>query len=327
MTPHPPTLQPQSGAADQALARAEAASREVRELFAQGRFPEALQTGELALQASRHAQRPDDECELLVTLSLALAEGDRHEDAIRLAREAHALVQAQGLDARLPRVLALLGGLHGPLNEWAEGESLLLLALSLARDRHDTATVAVALNGLLMHLLHAHEAQTAAGQQREAQATAQRLLQHARLSIRVAAEEPAPFRRTVLRSNAAAALLVCQLPEEGLPLLTATLRDAQTDGFRVVALRARSRLGHALVQLGQLEAARQEATALQAELDAEDHALARMELLRLQARLALATGDALAAARLQDRHAVMQQPRDAQAPALHQAMAGFSPQT
>jgi tetratricopeptide (TPR) repeat protein len=327
MTPHPPTLQPQPGAADQALALAETTTREVRELFAQGRFQEALQAGESALQAWQQAQRPDDECELLVTLSLALAEADRHEDAIRLAREAHALVQAHDLEARLPRVLALLGGLHGPLNEWAEGESLLLLALSLARDRHDSATVAVALNGLLMHLLHAHEAQTAAGQQPQADATAQRLLQHARLSLRVAGDEPVPFRRVVLRSNAAAALLACRQPEEGLPLLMTALRHAETDGFRVVALRARSRLGHALLSLGQLEAARQQAADLQALLDAEDHALARLELLRLQARLAEAVGDERVAEQLHARHAHLQQPRTARAPALHQAMAGFNPQT
>ena len=327
MAQHPPDSQPLAGATDQVLARAEAATREVRDLFSQGRFQDALQAGERAVQDWRQAQRPDDECELLVTLSMALAEADRQEDAIRLAREAHALVQAQGLEARLPRVLALLGGLHGPLEEWAEGESLLLLALSLARDRHDTATVAVALNGLLMHLLHAHEAQTAVGQLRQADATAKRLLQHARLSMRVAVDEPAPFRRAVLRSNAAAALLACHQPDEGLPLLMTALHDAEANGFRVVALRARFRLGHALLSLGQLEAARQQAEELQALLNAEDHALARMELLRLQAGLAQATGDARTAEGLQDRHALMQQPRDARVPTLRQAMAGFNPQT
>lgn len=315
-------------AADEAgdvACRAQASTLLVQQLFALGRFTEALHQGERALQDWRQLQRHDDECEVLVMMALCLAEADAHDVAIALARTAHDLVQAHDLDARMPRVLALLGGLHGALQEWADGESLLLRALSLARDRHDTATVVVALNGLLMHLVHAHEAQQAAGQIRQAEATAQRLLQHARQSLSLGAEEPQAFRRTVLRSNAAAALLACGHTDEALALLKGVVEQAEADGFRVAALRARCRLAHAHLAQDDQAAAQRQAAALSAQLDAEDHPLARLELLRLQACLARARGDLASAQRLQDQHLALNQPRDAAEGNIRQALAGFNP--
>lgn len=257
-----------------------------QQLFALGRADEALQQGEAARAVWQRLGQPARECEVLVQEAMALSELGDTAAALQRAEDALALVDSHELEDRLPRVLGLMGGLLGQRGEWARGEELLLQSLSLARDRHDPAQVVSTLNALLMHLGHAQDAQCRSGQALEAQATQQRLLRHARLALALSADEPQPFRRTVLRSNVGAALLACGQPEEAGLLLHTTLQQALQLGYRAVALRLRLRLARAWLQQGLAEAATEQADRLQDELDAQDHPLARQELLDLRETLA-----------------------------------------
>jgi tetratricopeptide (TPR) repeat protein len=268
-----------------------------QQLFALGRADEALHQAEAARAVWQQLDEPDRECEVLVQMAMALSEQGTPAAALAMAEGALALVHAHALEGRLPRVLALLGGLQGQLGEWAESETLLLQSLSLARDRHDTAQVVSTMNALLMHLGHAQDAQHRAGQQAEARATQQRLLHHARRALTLSAEEPQPFRRTVLRGNVGTALLVCGQPDEAATLLADTLQQALQHGYRAVVLRTRLRLARAWLQQGLADAATQQAQLLQAELDAEDHPQARQELQDLRDALALHPPQVLAGTR------------------------------
>jgi len=266
---------------------AESRSLLAQQLFALGRAEEALQQAEAARAVWQQLGEPDRECEVLVQMAMALSEQGTPVTARAMAQDALALVRAHALEARLPRVLALMGGLQGQLGEWAESETLLLQSLSLARDLHDSAQVVSTTNALLMHLGHAQDAQHRAGQQAEAQATQQRLLRHARRALTLSVEEPQPFRRTVLRGNVGTALLVCGQPEEAATLLADTLQQALQHGYRAVVLRTRLRLARAWLQQGLADAAAEQAQLLQDELDAEDHPQARQELQDLRDALAL----------------------------------------
>jgi tetratricopeptide (TPR) repeat protein len=299
---------------------AEAQTVLTQQLFYLGRFEEALRHGARARDDWRRLAEPGRECEVLVLMALAFSEEEVHDRALLLARTAHGLVQTHGLHDRQARVLALLGGLHGRLASWDEGEALLMQALSLARDHHDSATVVVALNALLMLLGHACEAHRAAARSAQAEATARRLLGHARQALAQSASEPLPFRRVVLRCNVANALIHGGQAAEALGLLQGTVEEADANGFRVAGLRARSRLVRALLALGDQAGAAEQAAGLAARLDREDHVQAREELLGLQAELAQNAAEPLRALALRQQADQLAAERSRREATLRQAL-------
>lgn len=269
-----------------AAARAEAQTLQVQNLFALGRFAEAHTQGQEAAARWLRLGQPGPACEVMAQMAIGWSEQGYQDEALALARRALSLVQAHGLDSGLPRVLSLMGGLHGRLGEWTEGEVLLMRALSLARDAHDAHQEVVTLNALLTHLLHACEALRTSDQPQAAAAASARLLQHARRALLLATEEAQPFRRVVLRSNAGAALLEAGLADEAAFLLAGVVEQAAAAGYRAARYRARLRLARAQLMQGHLDDAAATAQGLQEDLAGLGEAGGDRELNQLLQALA-----------------------------------------
>lgn len=308
-------------AAPDALAdAAEAETLAVQHAFYLGRFDEALQHGERALAAWRRLDDPARECEVLVQMSNALAEEEVNGESRSLAEAALRVATERHVDALMPRALAHLGSVRTRFGEWEEAEAMQLHALSLARDRHDAAAQIAALNALLSLLGLVHKVHRQAGRNAEADAAVQRLLRMARTALVMVADEPQPFRRLVLRSNAAEAFMAAGRHAEALELLRGVVAEAHADGFRAPALRARTRLVQAHLGLGDLAGAADELARLQAELDRADHPHARSALIELGADLARAQGDVARAQALQAQAAQQRQARATRSEALRAAL-------
>lgn len=309
-----------AGAPEALAAAAEAEMLVVQHAFYLGRFDEALQHGERALAAWRRLDDPARECEVLVQMSNALAEEEVNRESRALAEAALRVATERRVDALMPRALAHLGSVLTRFGEWEEAEAMQLHALSLARDRHDAAAQVAALNALLSLLGLLHRVHREAGRTAEAEAAVQRLLHMARTALVMVAVEPQPFRRLVLRSNAAEAFMACGRHAEALDLLRGVVAEAQAGGFRVAGLRARTRLVQAWMGLPDLAGAAEALAQLQAELDREDHPHARSALIELGAALAQAEGDAARAAQLQAQAERQREARAARSEALRQAL-------
>lgn len=303
-----------------ARATAEAETLAVQRAFHFGHFCEALQHGECALAAWRRLDDPAHECEVLVQMSNVLAEEEVNEESRVLAEAALRVATERRVDALMPRALAHLGSVLTRFDEWEEAEAMQLRALSLARDRHDAAAQVVALNALLSMLGRLNRMHRRAGRHAEADAAVERLLRIARTALAMVADEPQPFRRLVLRSNAAEALMAVGRHGEAQVVLREVVAQAHAEGFRVPALRARTRLVQALMGQPDLPGAAAALAELQAELDREDHAHARSTLIELGAALAQAEGDSERADRLLAQAEHQRQARAARSEALRQAL-------
>jgi tetratricopeptide (TPR) repeat protein len=275
----------------------------MQHLFKLGRFSEALCHGRRALALRQSLRQPERQCEVLSIMAICCVENELLAEGLENARSAFDLSRQHRLPQRLVQALTIMGGLHGWMEDWDHGEALMLHALSRARDQHDTDAVVRAVTNLLAILLAAHDAQTALAHDDAAAATARRLLQHGRHALALCSEQTDGFRRVVMRSNAAAALLVNGMLDDALALLRSCVQQAHAEGFRVVELKARQRLSTCLMAQGEWMAAKAELQAILHDLDVDDHEPARIFCNEQLAELAARDGDEAAAALLRSRMA------------------------
>ncbi|MBL8315393.1 MAG: hypothetical protein JNK55_16765 [Rubrivivax sp.] len=278
---------------------AEAGTLRTQQLHAQGRLGEAVEEGLLTLTAWRALGDSRRECELLLWLVWALSDQGASAEALLLARHAFDAARAARLPSELERSLVAVAGLQGRLGDAAAAETLLLQALSRARELPDAQQVPVPLNALLATLLQAHEDQRETDPER-ALATAARLQRHARDALRWASQEPDAMRKAILLSNAGAALGVAGQPQEGIQRLRESLQLAEESGLRLVALRAAERLSGQLLHAGSVEQALALDPVLQEQLRPDDGPAVRESVHTARARLAEARGDAELAASMRE---------------------------
>jgi tetratricopeptide (TPR) repeat protein len=188
--------------------------------------------------------------------------------------------------------LSLLGALHGRLGEWDRGETLLLQALSRARDHHDEGAVLVALNSLVALLVDMHATLGEAGDPERAVAAAQRALRHARHALVLSQDQPNLVRRIVVRSNAAGSMIANDRTEEALMMLSECREAALADDQRPLALKAWTGEARALLRLGRQAEAGAALDEVFKRLKATDHPKAFIDALRLRLTLAERMGDA-----------------------------------
>ncbi len=300
--------------------RAEARTLLARQLHLDGRLGAAAEEGLLALAAWRELGDAERQCEVLLWLVWALSDHGASTEALLLARHAFDVARASRLPAALERSLVAVAGLQGRLGDPAAAETLLLHALSRARELPDNQQLPVPLNALMATLLSAHETQRETDPERAA-ATAARLHRHARDALRWAAEEPDRLRQAILLSNAGAALGVAGHAAEGIQRLREALQLANDAGLRLVALRAAERLSVLLLLTGQVEEAQALALPLHERLRTDDGPAVRESVHLALSRLAAARGDTEAAARMRTAAAQDAVEQQAGAAAMRDAVA------
>lgn len=289
-------------------------------LFSAGRFEDALFHGHQALSQWQRQHEHDQVCEVLVMMATACADLGVESEAIEFAQQAFEIARAKGLAQRLNQALSLLGALHGRLGQWDQGETLLLQALSRARDRHDEAAVLVALNGLTALLVEMHAVLGEAGDPERAVAAAQRALRHARHALVLAQDQPNPMRRIIVRSNAAGALLANDRAAEALTMLRECRISALAEQQRPLALKAWTGEARALLRLGRHAEAAEALDQVFQRLRDTDHPKAFIDGLRLRLLLAERLGDDARAEQIGSDLALRVLHRQRQAEALRDAL-------
>jgi len=299
---------------------AHARSVRLQHLYALGRYGEALLEGRRALQAWQGLQQPEEQAQVLCVMSATASELDLDHEALSIAHQAFDLARRHGLAASMIHALALLGTLHGRLEDHETGERLLLQSLSRAREHHDAVAVMRSVNALLSLLVAAHAWQLREGLDEVAAATARRMQHHARTALALADQHGHTYRRAVLRSNAGAALAVAgHLGEAQAPLLQ-SWREAAGEGLHAVALKSGLRLVNCQLQRGELETAAALCAELMQALRPDDPPTAQIELREMSARIAAAQGDKLQAMALSEVAAGLRQQRDLRPPVPRQTL-------
>ena len=262
----------------------------MQRLFSQGCHNEAFQAGQRAL-ALWHALREHAmSCEVLRVLSCACIEHEQGVEALALARHALRLARARVLPVAWVQSLALLGLLHGRLHDVGVGETLVLQALSRARELHKRPVLMQTLDALLCVLLQAHEVQRLAGDSASMQATAQRLQRHAHHALAQSGPMPDNFVDLQLRVHAAAALVACGRAADALPVLTECTELARQAGYCGAGLWAQLYSAQASMLMGNDTAAVAAMQMLTPMLSADEPPRLRLARLSLQALLAERTG-------------------------------------
>jgi tetratricopeptide (TPR) repeat protein len=262
-------------------------------LFNAGHFEDALYHGHRALSVWQRQRDHDHVCEVLVMLASACSDIGVDSEALEFAQQAFEIARAKGLAMRLNQALSLLGALHGRLGEWDRGETLLLQALSRARDHHDESAVLLALNGLMALLVDMHAALGEAGDPERAMAAAQRALRHARHALVLAQDQPNLVRRIVVRGNAAGSMLANDRAEEALAMLSECREAALADEQRPLALKVWTGEARALLRLGRHTEASAALDEVFQRLKVTDHPKAFIDVLRLRLTLAQRNGNAV----------------------------------
>lgn len=255
-------------------------------LFSQGCHNEAFQAGRQALALWHALQEHAMSCEVLRVLSCACIEHEQGVEALALARHALRLARARVLPVAWVQSLALLGLLHGRLHDVGVGETLVLQALSRARELHKRPVLMQTLDALLCVLLEAHEVQRLAGDSESMQATTQRLQRHAYHALAQSGPMPDNFVDLQLRVHAAAALVACGHAADALPILTECTELARQAGYRGAGLWARLYGAQASMLMGNDTAALAAVHMLTPMLSADEPPRLRLASLSLQALLA-----------------------------------------
>lgn len=261
-------------------------TQQMHRLFSLGQHNEAFQAGRHALAHWHALQEHAMSCEVLRVLSATCMEHEQGVEALALARHALRLARVRGLPVALVQSLSLLGVLHGRLNDVGVGETLVLQALSRARELHHRPVLMQTLDALLCVLLEAHEVQRLAGDSATMQATAQRLQRHANHSLAQSGPMPGNFIDLQLRLQAAAALVACGRPADALPVLTECTELARQAGYHGLGLWARLHGAQASMLMGNDTAALAAVQTLAPLLSAEEPPRMRLAALSLQALLA-----------------------------------------
>lgn len=263
--------------------------------FSLATFEDAVRHARSALKGCRALGDAAGECRALRLMSFALTEAALHEQALLFARLAFDVAEANGLVHEGLQLLVLVGAIHSRLGEPDVAESMLLQAVSRAREHPDPALLGQALTALISTLLRTHEAAEAAGDAARAAAASQRLGVQVTRLLRLTTDETNTLRRAVNLGNAGEALGRCGREAEASDALRESLRISREQGYGIVEIASRLRLGQLRLRQGELDGAAEAAEALAVLLQRTPHPEAAADLLDLQAGLARALGDAAAA--------------------------------
>ncbi len=274
----------------EAYAQAQRQTQDMQRLFALGQHNDAFQAGRRALAHWHALQEHAQSCEVLCLLSTACMEHEQGVEALALARHALRLARVRVLPLALVQSLTLLGVLHGRLHDVAVGESLVMQALSRARELHNRPLLMQTLDALLAVLLEAHEVQRLAGDTTTMQATAQRLQRHANHALAQCGPLPDNHTDVHLRMQAASSLVVCGRAADALPVLTQCIELARQAGYNNVGLWARLYSAQGSMLMGDDAAALAEVQALTPLLSADQPPRMRLAHLSLQTLLAERAG-------------------------------------
>jgi hypothetical protein len=276
----------------EARAQAELQTQDMHRLYSLGQHNDAFQAGRQALALWHALQEHERSCEVLQVLSSACMEHEQGVEALALARHALRLSRVRVLPVALVRSLALLGSLHGRLHDVAVGETLVLHALSRARELNNRPVLLQTLAALLGVLLEAHEVQRLAGDSDSMQATALRLQRHANHALAQSGPLPESFIGLRLRLHAAAALVACGRAHDALPVLTECTELARQAGYLGLGLWARLYGAQASMLMGNDTAAQAAMQLLTPLLSADEPPRLRLAAMTLQALLAERVGAA-----------------------------------
>ncbi len=265
-------------------------TQEMHRLFSLGQHDDAFQAGRHALAHWHALQEHAMSCEVLRVLSTACMEHEQGVEALALARHALRLVRVRVLPTALVQSLSLLGVLHGQLHDVGVGETLVLQALSRARELNNRPVLMQTLDALLCVLLEAHEVQRLAGDSVTMQATAQRLQRHANHSLAQSGPMPDNFCVLQLRMHAAAALVACGRSADALPVLIECTELARQAGYHGLGLWARLYGAQASMLMDNDTAALAAMQMLAPTLSADEPPRLRLACLALQAVLAERVG-------------------------------------
>lgn len=274
----------------EAHAHAQLQTQEMHRLFSLGQHNDAFQAGRQALAHWHALQEHALSCDVLRVLSAACMEHEQGVEALALARHALRLARVRVLPLALVQSLSLLGVLHGRLHDVAVGETLVLQALSRARELNHRPALMQTLDALLCVLLEAHEVQRLAGDAATMQATAQRLQRHANHALAQSGPLPSSFCDLQLRMHAAAAIVACGRAADALPVLTECTELARQAGYSGLGLWARLYGAQASMLMGNDTAALAAVQMLAPLLSAEEPPRLRLAHLSLQALLAERVG-------------------------------------
>jgi hypothetical protein len=274
----------------EAYEQAEQQTQNMYRLYALGQHNEAFAAGRLALAHWHALHEHAQSCAALCVLSAACMEHEQGVEALALARHALRLARMRMLAPALVQALTLLGVLHGRLHDVAVGESLVMQALSRARELHQRPLLMQTLEALLEVLLEAHEVQRLAGDTHTMKATAQRLQRHANHALAQSGPLPDNYTEVQLRTLAASALVVCGRSTDAMPVLVQCIELARQAGYNNVGLWARLYNAQAQLQAGDDATAWDQAQALAPLLSADQPPRLRLKHLSLQTVLAERTG-------------------------------------
>lgn len=248
--------------AHDARAAAEALRLAAHHLYMLGRYREALDEARRAARACRSSGLEEPCCDALLLAAVCLSENGLHDAALSVSRKVFEAARRRMLPEMLIRALSLMGLVHGRLGDWEAGETLLLQALSRARDGQDEASVKRVLNTLLALLLRAEDTCTREGRLEARAGVRARIEVPARRALALCRDDSDRARRLVLLSNAAHGLMVSGLTAEALQALQDCADEAAAYGMeglvrrarflRALALQAAGRRPEALDELRQL---------------------------------------------------------------------------
>lgn len=272
-----------------------------------GLYDDCVRQARHAATAWQALDEPGRRCQSVCLQALALSDLGQDDEAVGCA--ADALTAARGADASkgaspgaspsaspgLWLAITLLGKLQGRQGEFEAGEDLLMQAMQHTRAQRDRRGLVRALISMIGLLVTAHDVQATAGDDETARQTRARLLAQTRETLFLCADEPGPYLRVVMRSNAAAGLMTAGFVDDAVDLLRQSVQQARAEGFRIVELRSRSRLARCLQRQGRFDAAHRELRSILQALDVDDIPRLRHEALTLLVEVCLAAGDEHAA--------------------------------
>lgn len=307
-------------AAGETTAAADAGLLLARGLFSRGNYVECVRQGRIAHARWRGVGHARQACAALRVVAHGLYEGGALASALATAQEGFGFAELHGLVDEAIQLLVLVGTLHGDLQAWHDGESLLLQALSRSRERPNIAYEALATSALVVLLGRALQAHQREGRAEQAAAVAAHLERRALSLYRLEQNDANRSQRAFFLGNAGEALGLCGRMGFASEALAESLALAREEGLAVLELSVLGRQGRLQVAQQDLEGAARSIEATQRALQTTPHAQALEDLLALQAQVHRQHGREDEAAALEAQVAQARQAREQQTDALRREL-------
>jgi diguanylate cyclase (GGDEF)-like protein len=249
-------------------------------LYRLGQWSDLLHAAEALLPLLERPEQVASKVELLRWMTLAGCETARFDLGLRCANQACELAEASGRKTELALAMVALAICLERIGDPWQGLRLMEDALRLAEEAGQIYPRLVILNNLCatcigtFHFMRDTESADA-----DAVAVLRRGLVHARAALALLPQVPgSEFFSVFVESNLAEVLVHLGELDEAEPLLDGALRRVEAQGNHIHGWRARCVVGELLIFRGRPQAARDQLTALHAEMQGAEQ---RNTLLRL----------------------------------------------